>query len=123
MRKIEEQMAAAIRAGEAWTGGNTTVTVENIRSDEDGLRLIRVTLHGHIIADLVAKKTGEIRGHVNFCGWVTPTTASRINAVLSTINSQLRVGRSKGQAQTRNLTNGACSIVADRFPILAIGRL
>lgn len=75
MRKIEKEMVAAIKAGKSWNKDNTQVTV-NVR--EDGATITSVYLHGNLIA-----QTGK-DGTWGFClcGWNTPTTRSRINAVI-----------------------------------------
>ncbi len=73
MRKIEQQMIAAIRAGVTdKTMGNTRVHA--------CVGFMEVQLHGNIIAHVDLS-----RGSVRFtlAGWPTPTTRSRINAILS----------------------------------------
>lgn len=77
MRKIEEQMIAAIKAGKNWYKDNTQVSVA---AREDGATITSVYLHGNLIA-----QTGVDGGHhwgFCFCGWNTPTTRSRINAII-----------------------------------------
>ena len=71
MRKIETDMCAAIRAGKPFTSGNT-------RTATNG-PLMDVFLHGHLIA---RRMNGTWR--FNLCGWNTPTTRSRINAIART---------------------------------------
>ncbi len=80
MRKIEQQMIAAIRAGKSWSNGNTRVAgtdhAVGIGPHED---TCSVYLHGNWIAHVDLS-----RGAVRFtlAGWPTPTTRSRINALL-----------------------------------------
>lgn len=71
MRKIEQAMIAAIRDYRPWRDGNTAY---------DGAGT--VTLHGNAIAKFEDSPEGK-RGSIlfNLCGWNTPTTRSRINAL------------------------------------------
>lgn len=69
MRKIEKEMIAAIRAGADRKLGNTEVRNEGGFSS--------VYLHGSLIAREMADKSWKF----NLCGWNTPTTRSRLNAL------------------------------------------
>ncbi len=71
MRKIEEQMNAAIHANRNWSKGNTTVTTA-----EDGVT--NVYLHGNHIATVDDDSVTLFDG-----GWQSNTTKSRLNAILS----------------------------------------
>lgn len=84
MRKIEKDMVRAIREGENWNGGNTTVRHEN--------GSFSVRLHGNEIA--WGKADAAFR--ISSCGWMTNTTKSRLNAILDGLNRQCRVYQKKG---------------------------
>ncbi len=71
MRKIERQMQAAIATRTDWRKSNTSVDV-----DSEGYTTVR--LHGNRIAEI--EPNGDII--LSSCGWSTPTTKSRLNAVL-----------------------------------------
>jgi hypothetical protein len=71
-RKIEQSVTDAIRARRAFCGGNTQVT-----PTADGLL---VTLHGHKVAHLFGSTLV-----VDWCGWNTTTTRSRINCALDAL--------------------------------------
>lgn len=71
MRKVETQMLNAIRAGKSGSFGNTAVTV-------GPLGQWTVTLHGNKIAS-----GGSQTFSVTLADWNTPTTRSRVNALLS----------------------------------------
>ncbi len=68
MRKIEQQMIAAVLAGRDWQSANTAVRTEGGN--------VLVTLHGNTIARCT---TGVWEW--TLAGWNTPTTRSRINAL------------------------------------------
>ena len=71
MRKIEQQMNEAIRFCLNWSGGNTTVHV-----NEDTASSV-VRLHGNKIAEVGNDYIQLFDG-----GWQTNTTKSRLNAIL-----------------------------------------
>jgi|TARA_B100001094_G_scaffold277404_1_gene286225 hypothetical protein len=76
MRKIERQMQSAIcnlSNGKTWRNSNTEVA-KNSEGDTS------VFLHGNRIAFIGAD--GDIT--LSSCGWETPTTKSRLNAILDT---------------------------------------
>tara|TARA_A100001037_G_scaffold243156_1_gene223766 strand:+ start:66 stop:656 length:591 start_codon:yes stop_codon:yes gene_type:complete len=99
MRQIEYDITAAIMLGYGKSVGNTTVTNSPLPQDpgvswrlapgafhEDRKhRAINVYLHGNLIAEIHQWETvsGESFHTVRFddCGWKTPTTKSRINAI------------------------------------------
>lgn len=103
MRKIEQQMIEAINTqrsnavGKAsgntqtWNQDNTLVRT-SVR--EDGAITTTVYLHGN----LIAQKSGVLNENWGFkmCGWNTPTTRSRINAIASEFG-QSGVCQSKGK--------------------------
>lgn len=68
MRKIEREMCAAICNGRGFQSTNTRVVWDGNEC--------RVYLHGHNIAHM---QNGLWL--FNLCGWNTPTTRSRINAI------------------------------------------
>ncbi len=70
-RKIEREMQAAIATRTDWRKSNTSVDV-----DSEGYTTVR--LHGNRIAEI--EPNGDII--LSSCGWSTPTTKSRLNAVL-----------------------------------------
>jgi|TARA_B100000427_G_scaffold8623_1_gene7609 hypothetical protein len=70
-RKIERQMQAAIATRTDWRKSNTSVSV-----DSEGFTSVR--LHGNRIAEI--DPNGDIV--LSSCGWDTPTTKSRLNAIL-----------------------------------------
>ena len=79
MRKIEQQMQNAIRNRMNWSKSNTSVEV-----DSEGYTDVR--LHGNRIAQI--NPHGDIT--LSSCGWDTPTTKSRLNAVLDCfLNSRI----------------------------------
>ncbi len=67
-KKIEQAMIAAIKAGKEWKRANTYVL--------SGSNTY-VRLHGNVIARRIDGGPWEF----NLCGWNTPTTRSRINAI------------------------------------------
>ena len=71
MRKIEQLMNAAIKAGKNWTNANTSVN-----TDDAGLST--VYLHGNKIAEV-----GDDFVRVFDGGWRTNTTKSRLNAIIN----------------------------------------
>lgn len=71
MRKIEEKMVNAVRNCKYFCEGNTTV--------EPTQGAVMVYLHGNLIY-----KKSRVNGCAsafNMCGWNTPTTRSRLNAL------------------------------------------
>ena len=77
MRKIERQMQSAIcnlGNGESWRKSNTRVE----KNDEGDTSIY---LHNNRIA-FVEGVGGDIT--LSSCGWETPTTKSRLNAILDT---------------------------------------
>jgi len=70
MRKIEREMLTAVANGRDWRSANTSVD-----NTDHG---IVVRLHGNKIAQLDGDKM-----YITPAGWLTPTTKSRLNALLS----------------------------------------
>lgn len=68
MRKIEEEMLAAVCERKNWNGGNTSVNVAD--------NVVRVYLFGnHIYSDNMGCKSFTL------AGWVSDTTMSRLRAL------------------------------------------
>lgn len=72
MRKIEQQMNAAISNNKDWQSGNTSVHF----NEEENLSVVR--LHGNKIAEV-----GETFIRLFDGGFQSQTTKSRLNAILS----------------------------------------
>jgi hypothetical protein len=89
MRKVEREMVAAIRAMKNRTIGNTSVTVERFVGSS---KLITVRLHGNVIAEIT---TGLYEMMVTLAGWNTPTTRSRVNALLQAFSSATHAVRQR----------------------------
>lgn len=89
MRKITDKITRAFVLGQRLTLGN---------SSTDGQTLF---LHGNAIV----RKTP--RGYeVNWCGWVTPTTANRINGAMQAAGLDRRVCSIKRRPHLRYLETG-----------------
>ena len=72
MRTVEAKMLDAIRASKSARLGNTVVEVI------PGTGAWRVLLHGNLIAN-----GGRVGMSFTLAGWGTPTTRSRVNALLA----------------------------------------
>jgi len=70
MRKIEQQMCAAVQKNLNWQSGNTSVHFD----EESGVSVVR--LHGNKIAEVSDNDMTIFDG-----GWQTNTTKSRLNAL------------------------------------------
>ena len=70
MRKIEQQMCAAVQKNINWQSGNTSVHFD----EESGVSVVR--LHGNKIAEISDNDMTIFDG-----GWQTVTTKSRLNAL------------------------------------------
>ena len=80
MRQIEQQMCIAIRSNKYFKRGNTEVLVTDNGAE--------VFLHGNRIA-WYHRPTHCLS--VTLCGWNTPTTKSRINALLESFGTRGRL--------------------------------
>lgn len=80
MRKLENEMLTALRAGRAWQSGNTAVTAR----DADGCAA--VYLHGHHIADW--RNGCAVPNLSTLARWPTVTTKSRLRALGVDIHQQ-----------------------------------
>lgn len=103
MRKIEEQMAAAVKAGRNWSSGNTQVLVSG--------SLTEVYLHSNLIARRDSADAQNPAWQFRLAGWNTPTTRSRLNA-LADVCGKGRVWTQRGQAHYNKLGADGC---LDRF--------
>lgn len=104
MRKIERQMCAAIRNGQTWRNGNTEVRFEN------GAAI--VALHHNRIAYI--HKDGTVR--ISLAGWNTPTTRSRVNAILDQfVPGPWHVATSKGVAYLTHPRRDSIEITSDAW--------
>ena len=83
MRKIEQQMLAAVAAGKAWTLDNTTVSMH---VDARGFQVPNVFLHGNHIATI---ENGVCRvNEYTLARWPTPTTKSRLRALGANVSTR-----------------------------------
>ena len=79
MRKIETQMNRAIRAGRNFSNSNTTVQTSTFFNSQDAYcEESKVFLHGNHIATVSDDALTLYSGG----GWFTPTTKSRLNALI-----------------------------------------
>lgn len=80
MRKLENEMLAALRAGRDWQSGNTSVTAP------DRTGRAQVHLHGNHIADW---NNGRVVPNLTtLARWPTVTTKSRLRALGVSIYQQ-----------------------------------
>ncbi|BAP15810.1 hypothetical protein AVU67_gp04 [Ralstonia phage RSJ2] len=112
MRVIEKEMLAAIRAGRNWKSDNTEVRYAP--PDAGGWETPQVFLHGNLIAR--ARPAGDPRNEWEFtlAGWNTPTTRSRINALMGAFRLGEGVSTRKGQAYW-SYPNGGKTIGNDEW--------
>ena len=82
MRKIEQQMNRAIATKSDWSSSNTMVSYNT------NTNCSQVRLHMNLIAT-VDHSTNAVK--ISSCGWQTPTTKSRLNAILSEVKYGCRV--------------------------------
>ena len=81
MRKIEQQMCEAVRNGKNMSKDNTTVSV--VRDEHGQYHSAVIRLHGHEVGHYYwsgTEKQWVIR--LEDARWRTPTTKSRLNALL-----------------------------------------
>ena len=86
MRKIEEEMNAALRAGTPLHRANTAVEWHS--SQRNGEPHAVVLLHGNHIATYYPEQ-GDL--HIATAGWNTKTTRSRLNALLEGLGVDVKV--------------------------------
>ena len=82
MRKIEKQMNFAISNKGNWKNSNTEVEFN------ESTNCSNVFLHGNMIAT-VDHGTHSVK--LSSCGWDTPTTKSRLNAILQEVKTGFSV--------------------------------
>jgi hypothetical protein len=82
MRLIERQMIAAILDCKDWSKDNTRVVVTYFAHAAHPIERINVYLHDNNIATI---EHDQIT--INNCGWFSPTTKSRLNAILHEFSS------------------------------------
>ena len=83
MRKIEIEMNEAIRNGHAWSKDNTCITY-----DPTNNMSAEVYLHGNHIATITDNELKLYSGG----GWFTPTTKSRLNALINEFTDPVQNG-------------------------------
>ena len=85
MRKIEREMIQAIIDRRSYNKANTSVSLYKSATqmgcglDTDSASEMRVHLHGNHIASY----TDDGRLYINHQGWITNTTKSRLNALIT----------------------------------------
>lgn len=77
MRKIEFEMLDAIRNRKDWKNANTRVAVTHFAHGDRVIDRINVYLHDNNIAKITPGRV-----YICDCNWQTPTTKSRLNAIL-----------------------------------------
>ena len=77
MRKIEQQMMQAIHERRDWRSDNTQVVCTVFSHGDLNIDRVHVQLHGSTIAIIT-----DVCVDVCDYGWQTPTTKSRLNAIL-----------------------------------------
>lgn len=90
MRKIEEQMLNAIYARRNANLDNTSVTA--LKSDNPFEDCVIVTLFGNLIAVINFQDRKAV---LNNCGYITTTTASRLNAIVQALTGG-KISRKQG---------------------------
>lgn len=77
MRLIERKMIAAIYEHKDWKCDNTHVICTQFVHSDEVIDRVSVILHGSTIAVITPTEV-----QMSDCGWQTPTTKSRLNAIL-----------------------------------------
>jgi hypothetical protein len=81
MRKIEQQMIAAIHTRKSWQGGNTMVSnIDDVNS--------AVYLHGNHIADVNSRNGLVMVNTYTLRQWATNTTKSRLRALGANVSTR-----------------------------------
>ena len=105
MRKIEQQMCAAVQKNIDWQSANTSVHFD----PETGVSVVR--LHGNKIAEVDDTSMTIFDG-----GWQTNTTKSRLNALINEfcngvtdgVFQKQHVWYVKDNNEVKEFTNGYC---------------
>ena len=79
MRNIDKNSAVALYESKGFRGGNTVVTKEGVWLH--GNQIVRIMPEGNLKDSTLVQFT--------LCGWDTPTTRARINAVLDVFEGML----------------------------------
>ena len=103
MRKISKDAARAFCNNHKFDRDNTQVRTSTTIGDQPMTELI---LHGHIIA---RRRNGQL--FVTLAGWPTPTTKSRLNALLIECHQSPRIIRFFQQDNEQYLGN----VIGDRW--------
>ena len=90
MRKIEEKMNKAIRSRENFKLDNTEVWISS-----GGVA--HVYLHNNLIASFTSTDMTFYSDCVSCGTWITRTTKSRLNAMLSEFHNELSIFQRKGE--------------------------
>lgn len=77
MRLIERKMIAAIYEHKDWKCDNTRVICTQFVHSDEVIDRVSVILHGSTIAVITPTEV-----QMSDCGWQTPTTKSRLSAIL-----------------------------------------
>lgn len=111
MRKIEQQIVNAIRAGKPFKGGNTEVRV-NDALVPGGIKPLAVLLYGHMVAH--RDNAGTVT--LDWCGYNTPKTQSRLSAVCDALDLPVyaRIRNFGSGFAMRNPNGGEDGFVANR---------
>ena len=87
MRNIDKNSAVALYESKGFRGGNTVVTKEGVWLH--GNQIVRIMPEGNLKDSTLVQFT--------LCGWDTPTTRARINAVLEIFEGKMSLRKIKGQ--------------------------
>lgn len=116
MRKIEREMIAAVRALSPRRLGNTEITTN------PGAGYADVHLHGHHIATIYPERPdgyGPARHvMVALAGWDTPTTRSRLRALLRAFDPDVGLVHKAGRSA---LVDPARKVRVDLSPFATVG--
>ena len=87
MTNIDKNSAVALYESKGFRGGNTVVTKEGVWLH--GNQIVRIMPEGNLKDSTLVQFT--------LCGWDTPTTRARINAVLEIFEGKMSLKKIKGQ--------------------------
>ena len=87
MKNIDKNSAVALYESKGFRGGNTVVTKEGVWLH--GNQIVRIMPEGNLKDSTLVQFT--------LCGWDTPTTRARINAVLEIFEGKMSLKKIKGQ--------------------------
>ena len=117
MRKIAQDAARAFCDNRKFSRSNTQVRISTTIGDQPMTELI---LHGHVIA---RRRNGQL--FVTLAGWPTPTTKSRLNALMIECHRSIRffqrdheqyLGSLIGDSWTRQIDSRSWYKVHDWHP-------